>query len=44
MRALNVPDIDEKDLENAQLCAEYTVDVYSYLRCSIYNVAVLWWK
>merc|ERR1712013_277297 len=31
-RPSNVPDIDEKDLENAQLCAEYTVDVYSYLR------------
>merc|ERR1711922_38053 len=28
----NVPDIDEKDLENPQLCAEYTVDVYAYLR------------
>merc|ERR1712180_181150 len=27
-----VADIDEKDLENPQLCAEYTQDVYSYLR------------
>merc|ERR1719466_575933 len=27
-----VMDIDEKDLENPQLCAEYTQDVYSYLR------------
>merc|ERR1711922_48993 len=31
-RPSNVPDIDEKDLENPQLCAEYTVDVYAYLR------------
>merc|ERR1712013_239068 len=31
-RPSTVPDIDEKDLENPQLCAEYTVDVYSYLR------------
>merc|ERR1711872_252148 len=27
-----VADIDEMDLENPQLCAEYTQDVYSYLR------------
>merc|ERR1712013_769339 len=31
-RPSTVPDIDEKDLENPQLCAEYTVDVYAYLR------------
>jgi len=31
-RPSNVLDIDEKDLENPQLCAEYTVDVYAYLR------------
>merc|ERR1711970_177189 len=29
---VGVADIDEKDLENPQLCAEYTQDVYSYLR------------
>merc|ERR1711953_1176526 len=29
---IGVADIDEKDLENPQLCAEYTVDVYAYLR------------
>merc|ERR1712116_101940 len=29
---IGVADIDEKDLENPQLCAEYTQDVYSYLR------------
>merc|ERR1712055_511953 len=27
-----VMDIDEKDLENPQLCAEYTQDMYAYLR------------
>ena len=27
-----VVDIDEKDFENPQLCAEYTQDVYAYLR------------
>merc|ERR1712025_994151 len=27
-----VVDIDEKDLENPQLCSEYTQDVYAYLR------------
>jgi cyclin B len=27
-----VVDIDEKDLENPQLCAEYTQDMYAYLR------------
>merc|ERR1712193_23329 len=27
-----VADIDEKDLENPQLCAEYTQDVYAHLR------------
>merc|ERR1712240_697050 len=31
-RPSTVPDIDEKDLENPQLCAEYTQDVYAYLR------------
>ena len=25
-------DIDEKDLQNPQLCAEYTQDMYAYLR------------
>ena len=25
-------DIDEKDFENPQLCAEYTQDMYAYLR------------
>ena len=25
-------DIDKKDLENPQLCAEYTQDMYAYLR------------
>merc|ERR1712126_216689 len=29
---VGVADIDEKDLDNPQLCAEYTQDVYSYLR------------
>merc|ERR1739845_35876 len=29
---IGVADIDEKDLENPQLCAEYTQDVYAYLR------------
>merc|ERR1712116_39232 len=29
---IGAADIDEKDLENPQLCAEYTQDVYSYLR------------
>merc|ERR1712168_1019230 len=29
---IGVADIDEKDPENPQLCAEYTQDVYSYLR------------
>merc|ERR1711955_119803 len=27
-----VVDIDEKDFENPQLCAEYSQDVYAYLR------------
>merc|ERR1711973_364030 len=30
-----VADIDEKDLENPQLCAEYTQDVYAYLSWSL---------
>merc|ERR1712126_225532 len=29
---IGVSNIDEKDLENPQLCAEYTQDVYAYLR------------
>jgi len=28
----NVKDIDEDDLENPQLCAEYVVDIYNYLK------------
>ena len=27
-----VLDIDKKDYENPQLCAEYTQDMYAYLR------------
>ena len=27
-----VVDIDKKDYENPQLCAEYTQDMYAYLR------------
>ena len=41
-RPSNVPDIDEKDLENPQLCAEYTMDVYAYLRFCSRNRAITW--
>ena len=30
-----VLDIDKKDYENPQLCAEYTQDMYAYLRLDI---------
>ena len=41
-RPSTVPDIDEKDLENPQLCAEYTVDVYAYLRSCLRRRAIIW--
>ena len=33
-------DIDEKDFENPQLCAEYTQDMYAYLRL-VKNVKII---
>ena len=40
-RPSTVPDIDEKDLENPQLCAEYTMDVYAYLRSCLRRRAIM---
>ena len=36
-----VVDIDLKDLENPQLCAEYTQDMYAYLRLVCEFLAIL---
>ena len=37
---IGVADIDEKDLENPQLCAEYTQDVYAYLRLNTFKFLI----